>query len=295
MQSDPGSVQPFSGSSSDLTRQQLRARRYTRLARDVYVLTGSGTDLLARCRALQVAVPDAVVSHHSAAALLGLPGWTVPAVHLTRPAGCAPVRRPDVVAHVRRLLADDVVLQDAVRVTTPLRVLLDLAPVLPLVDLVVLGDAVARRIGTDALKDGVRTAPRRRGLVRARQATRLVDAGADSPAETRARLLLHEAGLVSLRHGVVVGDSHGGWLASPDLADEEAKVAVQYDGLVHLDRGTKRWQADIDRDELTRAAGWQVVVLTGRDLRLPHLAVEKVRAAYSRATGTVPPQIHRIR
>ena len=252
------------------------------------MLSTSTVDLLTTCRALQVAVPDSVVSHESAAALLRLPCRTSRDVHLTRPAGSPPVRRPGVVGHVRRLDEDDVVLLDGVRVTGPLRVLLDLAGVLALSDLVVLGDAVARRIGQQALLDGVREAPRGRGLVRARDAVQLVDPGADSPGETRVRLLLHEAGLVGLRHGVVVRDRAGGWLAAPDLADERSRVAVQYDGLVHLERGARRWQADIDRDELTRSAGWQLVVLTGRDLRLPHVAVAKVRAAYERAAAAHP-------
>lgn len=288
----PDDDAPFAGSRSGLTRQQLRGHRYTRLTRDVYRLTTSGdADLAGRCRALLVAVPDAAVSHDTAAALHRLPAGSVPLVHLTRPAGRAPVRRPDVVPHVRQLPDDDVVLREGVRVTTPVRTFLDLSATLRLAETVELADAVARRVGIDALRDGVSAAPRRRGLARARAAVRLADPGAESPGESRARLLLHEAGMLGLRHGVVVRDQDGGWLAAPDLADPAARVAVQYDGLVHLDRGARRWQADVDRDELTRAAGWQLVVLTGRDLRQPHLAVHKVRAAYERAVGVAPPPL----
>lgn len=282
---------PFAGSRSGLTRQQLRARRYSRLARDVYLLVDRPVELVDRCRALQVAVPDAVVSHATAAVLLGLPVREEAAVHVTRPAGRAPVRRAGVVPHVRDLGPEEVVVHAGVRLTTPVRTLLDVAASVGGDDLVVLADAVARRVGVDRLRAQVGAAPRRRGLVRARAAVALADPGAESPAETRTRVLLHRAGFRGLRHGVVVTDVHGGWCSAPDLADPEARVAVQYDGLVHLERGARRWQSDIDRDELTRAAGWQVVVLTGRDLARPHLAVQKVGAAYERAAlvGLPPP------
>ena len=68
----------------------------------------------------------------------------------------------------------------------------------------------------------------------------LLDPGSCSPAERRARLRLHDAGFTALRHGVVVRDRAGGWLAEPDLADELAKVAVQHDGLVHLQGDPER-------------------------------------------------------
>jgi very-short-patch-repair endonuclease len=59
---------------------------------------------------------------------------------------------------------------------------------------------------------------------------------------------------------------------------------VQYDGLVHLLDPEQR-RSDIDRDELARAAGWEVVVLTARDLRDPAAAVGQVAAAYSRSSA----------
>ncbi len=275
--------QPFLGSTSLHTRQQLRARRFRRLSRDVYVLATREDDLLLRAAALQQVLPDAVVARQSAAVLLGLPADDDGLLHVVRAPGRSVSRRPGVCTH-REPIADHEVLQvRGTAVTTPVRTFLDLARVLDPVELVVLGDAVARREGLHVLAEAAHGAGRRRGAAAARRALRDVDPGSDSPAETRTRLLLHAAGFRGLRHQVTVVDEHGGWVSRPDLADPHARVAVQYDGLVHLDRGAEGWRADIDRDERTRAADWQVVVLTARDLRYPASAVDKVAAAYGRS------------
>jgi hypothetical protein len=96
------------------------------------------------------------------------------------------------------------------------------------------------------------------------------------------RLRLHAAGFVGLRHGAVVRDAAGGWLAAPDLADEHARVAVQHDGFVHFTDARRR-RNDVARDELCRAAGWEVVVSTAVDDRNPAELVGKVAAAYLRS------------
>ena len=274
---------PFLGSASSLSRQSLRARRFRRETRDVYVLADHAPSLRLRVGALQTALPDAVASHTTAALLARLPVPRDARVHLTRPRGSGVSERPGVLTHRGHVRPSEVVTDDGVRLTGPARTWIDLAARLPLVELVVLGDAVARLAGLGVLSGAVDRAAGLRGVVRARQALTRIDPGADSPAETRARLVLHDAGFTALRHQVELRDEHGGWLSRPDLADTAAGVAVQYDGLVHLEGGPEQWRADIDRDERTRAAGWEVVVLTAVDLRRPSLLVAKVAAAYVRA------------
>lgn len=132
---------------------------------------------------------------------------------------------------------------------------------------------------------------RRPGLPRARQALTLADSGADSPAETRARLRLHAAGFVAMRHRVVVRDRDGGWLAEPDLADEQARVAVPHDGLVHVVGSPRARRQDLQRDELTRQADWQVVVATALDDQRPHLLLDKVTDAYRRSARLWGPHV----
>lgn len=282
--------EPFLGSRTGLTRQQLRSSRYARLHRDVYVLVPTEVTLGIRVDAALAVFPDAVVSHQSAARLLALPVDDDGLVHLTRPHAPAASVRKDVRIHRAALPGTDVITCNGRSITTPERLFLDLSASLSHVELVVLADAVSRRVGVDAVATRVSRARGARGVRRARAALAVADPGSDSPAETRTRLILHASGFTSLRHGRDVGDGDGGWLARPDLADEDAMVAVQYDGLVHLGDDPEQRRRDIDRDELLRQHGWQVVVLTAVDLRHPDRMIAKVRAAYARAsTGGLRP------
>lgn len=277
--------EPFRGSSSELTRQQLRAARFSRIHRDVYVLMPAEESLALRVDAALAAVPDAVVSHATAARLLRLPVDDDGRVHLTRAPGAAASKHPGIKPHRAVLPPYDLTVREGRRVTTPERTFLDLAAVLSDVELVVLADAVVRMVGQARVERRLRKARRVRGVRRARGALLQADPLSDSPAETRTRLILHAAGFPALRHGLDVVDEYDGWLARPDLADEAAKVAIQYDGLVHLGDDPERRRFDIDRDELLRQHGWQVVVLTAVDLRHPDRLIAKVRAAYARASS----------
>jgi hypothetical protein len=276
--------EPFRGSASRLSRQQLRAARYTRLHRDVYVLLPAEETLALRVDAALAAVPDAVVSHSTAARLLRLPVDDDKRVHLTRKPDAPASKHHGIRPHRAVLRAADICVREGRRITTPERTFLDLAAVLGDVELVVLADAVTRMVGRERVERRLRRATGVRGVRRARAALLQADPLSDSPAETKTRLILHAAGFCRLRHGLDVICPLDGWLARPDLADEDAKVAVQYDGLVHLGDDPERRRMDIDRDEDLRRHGWQVVVLTAVDLRDPARMVAKVRAAYDRAS-----------
>jgi hypothetical protein len=273
----------FLGSASELTPQRLRGKGYERLSRDLYVLRGAEIDLRCRCEALKLALPDAIPCLLTAALLQKLPVTDDGRLHLARGRTAARSERADVKVHRIPIEADELLDLDGLEVADGPRTFVDLAARLDLEQLVAVGDVVLRRYGPEALQDAVERRPRRKGIPRAREALPLLDAAADSPAETRARLRLHAAGFTALRHGVVVRDDGGGWLSAPDLADETAKVAVQHDGVVHLTDDAERRRRDLQRDEVTRQAGWQVVVSTALDDRRPELLVDKVAAAYRRS------------
>ena len=271
------------GSTSGLTRSQLRSRALRRTSRDAYVIDGEEPTRTEALTLLQELIPDGVFSGLTAATELDLPAPVEGRIELTRPADSTPSTRSRVWTHVQHLEGDHVVtLATGLVVTSGPRTFVDLARRLDLDELVVLGDAVARWDGLDELADAVRRADGQRGVIRARAALELVDPGSASPAETRTRLVCHRAGFTRLRHGVVIRDEHGQWLAEPDLADEEAKVALQYDGKVHFLDPARR-EADVVRDEEARLSGWEVVVLTARDDRNPGRLVFRVTAAYARA------------
>ena len=282
---------PFLGSRSGLTPQRLRSKRYDHLSRDVYILRDHALDLRTRTAAALLVFPEAVPFHRTAALLQGLPVRDDGVIHLARPTAGAHSERAGVRVHRVALDPDEIVRVDDLCLVDGPRTYVDLAALLSFEALAAVGDVVLRRYGPERLQAAVDRRRRRRGLVLARTVLPLLDPGSCSPAETRARLRLHDAGFTALRHGVVVRDSGGGWLAEPDLADERAKVAVQHDGLVHLQGDPERRRKDLQRDEVTRQADWQVVVSTALDDRRPDLLVAKVRDAYRRAGRLLGPHV----
>lgn len=282
---------PFRGSSSGLTPQRLRGKGYLRLSRDLYVVGSTTPDLRARAEALRLVLPDAVPCSRSSALLLNLPVDDDGLLHVARSRRAPRSERPAVKVHRTPVEVDERHDLDGLPVADGPRTFVDLASMLSLEALVAVGDVVARRWDEPALRRAVDRRSGRPGLPLARRALRLVDAKSGSPAETRARLRLHAAGFPALRHGVVVRDAAGGWLAEPDLADDVARVAVQHDGDVHRVRGRERWAQDVQRDELSRQQDWQVVVATARDDRHPHLLIGKVADAYRRAARLLGPQV----
>lgn len=94
----------------------------------------------------------------------------------------------------------------------------------------------------------------RAGHERAREVLALSDVEAQSPMETRLRLLLVDAGLPRPVAQYSVLDSGGGWLATADLAYPQLRLALEYDGAVHWT--SRRDAYDRDRDRLLVAEGW---------------------------------------
>lgn len=275
----------FTADAARLTRRHRAAAQ--RLFRGVYAQEWVVVTVWESARAACALLPDAVVSHTTAA---GVRGWPVPCsalgagpIHVTRAPERARSRRPGLRVHRAELAASDVTVVQGLLVTSEARTLRDLAALgLPHPDLVAVLDVLARRHGREWVRRVVAETSTGRGVRRLRRAACWCDPGADSPQESRVRLALHERGFTGLVHGVQVHDEHGQWVAAPDLADPVARVAVQYDGEVHAD--WRRRVSDIQRDELTRLAGWEVVVVTARDLHRPEALAFRVAAAYDRAS-----------
>jgi very-short-patch-repair endonuclease len=160
--------------------------------------------------------------------------------------------------------------------TRPLRTALDIARFERVPESVVALDVLLARglIGAGDLADAVRALPPGRGTRRARAATDLADERAESPPESRLRVLLRLAGLTP-QPQYVVRDAAGRNLAHVDLAFPEQRVAIEYDGAWHGAPG----QLAKDRGRLNRLvqAGWRVLHLTAADLRDPAAVVAAVR------------------
>lgn len=276
-------TEPLRGSASYRSHQQLRGKAFTRVLRDVYVLEGREISLRTRVEAARRIFPDGIPCTTTAAQLQHLPVRGDGVTHLARGLTAPRSERATIRVHRLAVLPDETFELSGMSVTTGPRTFTDLAATHSLEALVAVGDVVVRRWGSEAVGEAVARTRRRPGAVLLRRALPLLDAGADSPAETRARLRLHAAGFSALRHGVVVRDLGGGWLGQPDLADDVAKVALQHEGAVHFAKGERQRRRDLDRDEVVRQEDWQVVTSTALDDARPERLIAKVTSAYLRS------------
>jgi len=113
------------------------------------------------------------------------------------------------------------------------------------------------------------------GCRRARAACALADGLAESPQETRLRLVIGRSGLPTPVAQLRVQES-GRLVARVDFGWPELKVALEYDGLWHAEPG----QFARDRQRLNRltAAGWRVLFVTAADLREPGRLIARIGA-----------------
>jgi len=126
-----------------------------------------------------------------------------------------------------------------------------------------------RRLGELSGTPGVKTA---------RRLVRWVVPGTDSPPETRLRLLLVRAGLPQPVVNLPVFCRAVGAQYYLDLAYPAVKVAVEYDGVVHVGNRTQM-EADAQRRRDLQDAGWLIITVTARQMAAPVEVVRSVETA----------------
>ncbi|MDX1887237.1 DUF559 domain-containing protein [Mycolicibacterium sp. 120270] len=272
---------PFLGTEARragaVNRYQL-ANHYDRVFRDVYV--PHGHELTAADKAVAAWLwsrRKATVAGMSAAALHGSL-WIDP--HLPAELNQRSQHRTDgIVLHADTLWDDETRSLRGIPVTTATRTAFDIGRRGHIALAVVRLDALLRATGTKAadvaeLVDRHRGAP---GLIQLRKALQLSDPGAESPQETRTRLLLIGAGLPQPQTQLAVYD--GRFIARLDMGWEEWRVGVEYDGAQHWTDPRQR-SHDIERLADLEALGWRIVRVSAEMLkRRPWLVVERVRTA----------------
>ena len=111
-----------------------------------------------------------------------------------------------------------------------------------------------------------------------------MDGGAESPQETRTRLLLIAAGFPRPRTQIMVCDEFGYFIARIDMGWLEWKVGVEYDGPQHW-AGPAAHARDVERIADLEAQGWTIIRVTRDILRYrPGVFLVRVRDAL-RAAG----------
>lgn len=228
---------------------------------------------VAAARAGALVLPgDSAFSHCTAATLLGLP---LPrtrehvALHVMRPTGRNPVARPQVQPHLG-LECRETAHVDGLRVVSAPHTWVDLATILGVEDLVVVGDSVARRAGSiDPLRTALGHRGRVRGVRALREALAWIRAGSDSPMETRSRLLFVRHGLPEPELNVAVTARDGsGFLCRSDFVWRDRRVIGKYQGAHHFG-SYKRGDDDIARRLLAEDDGWKYAEITRSDVFHP--------------------------
>jgi hypothetical protein len=267
-----------------LTRDQLRSGAWRRLRQDVYADAAVPVDHRLMARGVSLVAPrEAALGGPSAAVLWGVAALATAEdpVEVVLPPGTRWSPGPGVVVRTARLDGDVVHDGRGLRWTDRVRTAVDLIRRDSGDESVVLLDRLihADLVTLDAVRAAVEALPRCRGSRVARRTAMLADGLAESPPETRLRLLIHRSGLpIPVAQYVVRAD--GRFVARVDFAWPERRLALEYDGAWHGEPD----QLPKDRRRLNRlsAADWRVRFVTAADMYRPDELVDAIGRALDR-------------
>ena len=285
------------GWSDEEIGRLARDGRWSRIRRGAYVdgqLPGNAVarHALLVAATLQQLRRPAVVSHQSAAVLLGMPLWgaRLDKVHVTRRPPASSQTSGPLRCHVARLGNDEVTEVDGIPVTDVARTALDLARSLPFEAGVVALDAalheglVERELIEQRLFDIAGT----RGSRHAARVVRFADTRSESVGESRSRVVLHEIGLSPSALQLDVRRPDGALIGRADFAWEDLRLIGEFDGRIKYGRLLRSGQDPGDavfeekrRGDAIREEGWGVVRWTWADLT----SRDQLRARLLRAMG----------
>ena len=179
----------------------------------------------------------------------------------------------------------------------PLDIWLHYSPLLPLPDLVALGDTLTcrntslRKTTLEDMRKAVNSRGRFTGKPQCRRALSLIREGTDSPQETATRLALMRYGLdCPVVNPRIIIEASVQYL---DMAYLPAQVAVEYDGEHHR----LQWKEDLKRRERLEALGWRFITVFKEDLASPmheERLAQQVAYAIESQTGMPVPLIPRL-
>ncbi len=264
-----------------LTRRQLQGRSWRRVGPGVYVWAGLAENPMLMLAAVRHRLPaGAVFSGRTAAWLHGVDVPPCDPVEATLPRPRGVMLRGGVSVRGAPLPAADVVTRRGLPVTSILRTVSDLGCRLPLIEAVVIVDMALQKrlLDVSELRSHVAARSGRKGTARLRRVAELSEPAAESPMETRLRMLLVLAGLPRPEAQVPLYDEAGRFLGRPDLYYRANRLCLEYDGGMHRDSLVE----DDRRQNRLVSAGLRLLRFTASDLRnTPESVVRLVRAALS--------------
>ncbi|HWJ08749.1 MAG TPA: hypothetical protein VNS46_05195 [Nocardioides sp.] len=257
---------PFSRAdalAAGLDAAVFRGPLVQRLFRGVYLSADVPVTPHLRAQGAVVPFPDgAFASHASAARVHAVPIPTLAEEYVTV-TDPDHRRSRDAIRCLVRTSDDGVVHRGGLRVSGHARMFIELAELIGLVDLVIVGDVLAGRgTVTPARLAAACRASDLPGAARARTAAALVRTGVDSPMETRLRLLIALAGLPEPEVNHEVRDETGHVTRRYDLYYRRSRTLVEYEGRHHAE-STSQWNSDIERREELDDQARRLVVVTG--------------------------------
>lgn len=175
---------------------------------------------------------------------------------------------------------------------TPAEVWALLSAILPIDQLVTVGDAIVsgltRRSTALSTLDQLHETRRRfagcAGSRKMQEALPLLRTGVESPSESLIRLKIIRAGFPEPVTACPVETAAR--LYTSDLGYPEWKIAIEYEGEYHFTGGIEQARRDASRHEAMADAGWIVLRATARDLRDPREFLGRLANAIHRRRRT---------
>jgi Protein of unknown function (DUF559) len=203
---------------------------------NVYVWAGlPNTPELTLEAALRRLPSAAVFSGLTAAWLHGLDVGECETIEVTIPKGIGISARSGIEVRRAALSAKEIVIVRGKRATSILRTLSDLCIRLSLTEAVVVTDMAlhARHVTVDDLKAMCVKHAKCFGVASLRRVVGLAEPAAESPMESRLRMVLVLGGLPRPQAQVSLHDGKGLFLGRPDLYYPSHRLALEYDGAIH--------------------------------------------------------------
>ena len=276
--------------AAGISPRQLGRSRFRRIFRGVYISASVRPTQIERIVGGLLLFPEgAWASHVSGAQVCGVAVPQTSWVHISVQSPEDRRWQPGLKPHVAPLHVQ-VRRHHGIPVSDPVRMFVELASMLDLVDLVVAGDSMLRVMkmtaaelvaGLEATHDYWSPA--------ARYAAQFVRDEVESPMETRLRMLLVLAGLPEPEVNHKLRDESGQVVARFDLSYPHLRLVIEYDGRQHVDI-IENWEDDNERREFLDDLEWRVLKVRARGIYVePGRTIERVARALRRCGVSLPP------
>jgi hypothetical protein len=273
----------------------VRVRRGAYASGSLLALAESEPDLLYAVRAAAVRATgrreNGVVSHHSAARMLGLSmlhdELAEEKISLIVPPGARTGRRgaSDVIVHEALLPKKHVTsMFFGVQVTTGARTVVDIARTRPFMEGVVVMDSALRKSAVTGTALGRVLADCRKwpGLDQAREVAGFASGLSESVLESCARVVFRDHGLPPPMLQVPIRGRNGQVVARPDFCWPDYGTLADADGMVKYE-GQASMNKHLNRDALLQELGWEDIHFTwGQLFGSPESVVGRIRDSFAR-------------